>query len=664
MTSRSLHRMPTVIVGAVALVAALLVGACGGAAEETAPAASAPTTAAAAPAPAGQQQPTAMAATAAPSGPAATATSAPPPATSAPTRPSFVASTPVPQAAPTEPPAAAGALQTQDLIFLFSQQTRQGIMDCDVTGSATSQHRPSHEFLLDANRYTGALEPQLATDWSVSEDGRTWNFKLRPDVNFHFGYGEFTADDIVNSLNYYTNPACGASYSDYFRTNPRAVPEVVSDQEININMGARPELIFDYWISGYRGLPITSKAQWDTGCPNGAADYEAFPEVAPHLEGYCSAGEDTLLAEGPARLGPYQFANFEKGIGWLWERAPGDHYRVDPDWDSIEIKIIEEASTRLAAMLAREAHLATIDRALVGQALDNGLEIAESQVTAVNSMMVFGGLYFATKEGPEFEPYSAASYDATVPWAAPGDAGKLVRQAMNKAIDRDAIRENIFDGQGAEGRVAGLIPSAEAFGGEYAGYNPEWEDSWEELYGYDPERAQELLAEAGYPNGFTVPIVSYTMSGLPEMKDYVVAIAAMWENIGLQTEIREMEFSAWRQEYRGATTNCCVYPFRGYAEPPHPTVHFAYSPERFMRFYVSDTAWQNTYNALNSLNFEEQLGHWHAVSDELFYEVASIPLHTLSVQVVIDPEVVEEYIYLGPYGGQFTDLEHIKGVRY
>ena len=303
MTSRSLHRMPTVIVAGVALAAALLVAACGGAAEETAPAATAPTTAAAAPAPAGQQQPTAMAATAAPSGPAATATSAPPPATSAPTRPSFVASTPVPQAAPTEPPAAAGALQTQDLIFLFSQQTRQGIMDCDVTGSATSQHRPSHEFLLDANRYTGALEPQLATDWSVSEDGRTWNFKLRPGVNFHFGYGEFTADDIVNSLNYYTNPACGASYSDYFRTNPRAVPEVVSDQEININMGARPELIFDYWISGYRGLPITSKAQWDTGCPNGAADYEAFPEVAPHLEGYCSAGEDTLLEEGPARPG-------------------------------------------------------------------------------------------------------------------------------------------------------------------------------------------------------------------------------------------------------------------------------------------------------------------------------------------------------------------------
>ena len=660
MRRKRVFRWPMIFT-AMALLTAMFIAGCGGA-EEPAPAQpasqpaaqqEAPTAAAAAPQQPQQQAPA-----------AATATAPPPPATSAPTRPSFVGTTPVAQPQPTAAAAASGGeLKTNDLVFLFSQQTRQGIMDCDVTGSATSQHRPSHEFLIDANRYNGSLEPQLATDWSVSEDGRTWNFKLREGVNFHFGYGEFTAHDIVHSLNYYTNPVCGASYSDYFRTNPQALPDVISDYEINITMGARPELIFDYWISGYRGLPMSSKAQWDTGCPNGEADYESFAEV-PHLEGYCSAGEATVLEQGPARLGPYQFADFEKGIGWLWERAPGEHYRVTPDWDTIEIKIIEEASTRLAAMLAREAHLATIDRALVGEALDAGLDLAPSQVVAVNSMMVFGGMYFATKEGPAFEPYSAASYDPTVPWAAPGETGKLVRMAMNKAIDRDAIRDTLFDGQGSEGRVAGLIPSAEAFGGEYAGYNPEWESSWEELYGYDVERAKELLVEAGYPNGFNVPMISYTMSGLPEMKDYVVAIAAMWEKIGLTTEIREMEFSQWRQEYRGATTTCCVYPFRGYAEPPHPTVHFAYSPERFMRFYVSDTVWQNTFNALNSLNFEEQLGHWHAVSDELFYEVASIPLHTLSVQVVIDPEVVEEYIYLGPYGGQFTDLEHIKGVRY
>lgn len=288
MRRKRIFRWP-IIFTAMALLTALFIVGCGGAAEEAAP--SQP---ASAPAAAQQEAPTEAPAPQQQEQPAAAATAAPPPATSAPTRPSFVGTTPVAQPEPTaETTASAGELKTKDLVFLFSQQTRQGIMDCDVTGSATSQHRPSHEFLLDPNRYNGAIEPQLATDWSVSEDGRTWNFKLREGVNFHFGYGEFTAHDVVNSLNYYTNPVCGASYSDYFRTNPQALPEVISDHEINIVMGARPELIFDYWISGYRGLPMTSKAQWDTGCPNGSAEYESFAEV-PHLEGYCSAGEPTL----------------------------------------------------------------------------------------------------------------------------------------------------------------------------------------------------------------------------------------------------------------------------------------------------------------------------------------------------------------------------------
>ena len=182
----------------------------------------------------------------------------------------------------------------------------------------------------------------------------------------------------------------------------------------------------------------------------------------------------------------------ETEISWKWERSPIDHYRVDPDWDTIEIKIIEEASTRLAAMPAREAQLATIYRALVRQALDSALNRSQIQVTAVNSMIVFGGMYFSTKEGPEFDPYSAASYDATVPWADRGENGKMVRLAMNKAIDRNAIRENIFDGQDFEGSVAGLIPSSEAFGGEYAGYNPDWESDWEELYGYDGRTRQGI----------------------------------------------------------------------------------------------------------------------------------------------------------------------------
>jgi peptide/nickel transport system substrate-binding protein len=532
-----------------------------------------------------------------------------------------------------------GEVVQDRVVFVTDVPTKQSTMDCEVTGSATFQHRPSSEYLIDPNRYSGVIEPMLAAEWSMSSDARTWNFKLRKGVKWHFGFGEFTAHDVLNELNYYTNPDCKASYWDYLRRNPDADVEVVNDYEINFHMQARPAVGFDYWISGYRGLPFGSKAQWDAGCPNAPQGYE---------EGYCRAGEDGVRAK-PARTGPYQFVNFEKGVSWLYERVPYEHYRTNPDFKELEIRLVKEPATRLAIMLAREGHIGAINRSLLQEALDGGLEIANSSVTGVIADMAFGGLYYASSLTDKFDP--------NVPWAVPGENGKKVRMAMNKALDRDLINEAIFDGQGEPQRIARISP---AFPG---GYNPKWEDSWEELYGYDPNRAKELLAEAGYANGFELPIKVFTLSGIPEMPEFLEAAAGMWEAIGLQPKLEEIEFSRWREKYRGADTNCCVYPWRSYAAPPHPQVFGGYSPERFMRFYVSDSITEARDKALNSTRFEDQIQYWQQISDEVFYEVATLPLFALPVQAVIDPEVVAEYAFLGPYGGQYTALEYVKGAR-
>jgi ABC-type transport system substrate-binding protein len=188
-------------------------------------------------------------------------------------------------------------------------------------------------------------------------------------VPWHFGFGEFTAADVENSLNYYINEGCKASYSDYFRNNPDADVEIINEYEVNFHMRVRPEVLFDHWV-GFRGLHMTSKVQWDSGCPNRVADYQPGPagEV-----GYCAAGEATVEAQ-PARTGAYQFVSFEKGVSWLYERVPYDHYRVTPDFKELELKLVKEPATRLAIMLARESHMAVINRSLLQEALDDGLE--------------------------------------------------------------------------------------------------------------------------------------------------------------------------------------------------------------------------------------------------------------------------------------------------
>jgi len=369
MSFRRFLRYPVVGL-ALALATTVVIVGCGGAAEET--------TAPAAPAPAQQQaqsQP-AAAPTQAPAQVSATNTPVPQGAAVAPTptqRASVLQATPRPTLAPqTE-----GTLVTDRLVLVADPPSLESMLDCEVTGSGVLNYRMSAEWMVDASRFDGSYEPMLATEWSITPDGRTWNFKLRQGVRWHDDWGEFTAQDVKHSMAYYTNPDCRASYSDYFRNDPGGEVEIVNDYEVNIHMQRRPAVDFVYWYSGYRGIPHSSKAQWDQACPNGEADY-GTNEGGLEL-GYCRASRD-LVAEKSARTGPYEFVSFEEGVGWEWERVEYDHWRVNPDFAEIEIKDVREAATRLAIMLAREGHIATINRALIQEAIDDGLEVVDSSV--------------------------------------------------------------------------------------------------------------------------------------------------------------------------------------------------------------------------------------------------------------------------------------------
>ncbi len=88
-----------------------------------------------------------------------------------------------------------------------------------------------------------------------------------------------------------------------------------------------------------------------------------------------------------------------------------------------------------------------------------------------------------------------ADVDGTV---VPAFKDLRVRQALNYAIDREAITKSVYGDFG--------IPTDQYVPEGIGGYLPELED----VYPYDPEKAKELLAEAGYPDGF-----SFTMLGQP-----------------------------------------------------------------------------------------------------------------------------------------------------
>lgn len=561
-----------------------------------------------------------------------------------------------------------GDLVADHLVVVLDPPSLQSMLDCEVTVSGLVNYRMSAEFLVDANRHTGEYEPMLATEWSLTPDGRTWNFKLRRGVRWHDNWGTFTARDVAHSMAYYTNPECWASYSDYFRTDPGSEVEIVNDYEVNMHMQRRPALDFIYWLSGYRGLPISSKAQWDQRCPNGAGDY-GTAQGGEQL-GYCKASRDAVYAKS-ARTGPYEYVNFDENRSvWDWRRVDYNHWRIRPDFGEITIHGIREPATRLAVLLAGQGHVGHLGRALLVDAVGGGLEALDSSKSADTTFAIFGGMYFSTgskgvpmdvsaaEQAAIRDSYDiAAARDEMMPWNAPGPNGRKVRMAMNKAIDREAINEVIFYGFGGRQWVAALSPDFPV------GYHRKWEADWQELYGYDPERARELLTEAGYPDGFAVQIPVYSLSGVPEMPDVMQAIAAFWADIGIEPSMSPVEFSAWRNQYRGLNTDCCIYPLRGPSAPIDTSAHFYYSAERFSRAYTSDDIQENKNLALRATNASRATALWQNVADEIFYEVGTIPGWTLSAHAVVDPDIVDEYSFLGPNHGTYIYLEYVKGVR-
>jgi len=104
---------------------------------------------------------------------------------------------------------------------------------------------------------------------------------------------------------------------------------------------------------------------------------------------------------------------------------------------------------------------------------------------------------------------------------------KRVRQALNYAIDADAMQRALLNGLGE--RIAVTLPRS-AFG----------YDDTIKPYPYDPARAKQLLAEAGYPNGFKIPLITRQGRYLKD-KEVTQAVAGYLARIGIEVELRYVE---------------------------------------------------------------------------------------------------------------------------
>jgi ABC-type transport system substrate-binding protein len=473
------------------------------------------------------------------------------------------------------------------------------------------------ETLLSVDRSSGEYVPQLASSWEMSPDAKTWTFQLVKNAGWHFGFGTFTAKDVVHSWHLVTaKESIATDAVDWRRLVGK--PEnfqVVDDHKIVFNLvSPEPDLAF-YLATRAGNLKLLSKQQWDQG------------------------GQDALIRQ-PAGTGPYRYKNRQLGQFILFERVE-NHYRRTPDFKELMLMFALEDSTRLAAMLAAESHITDLPRALHDQAIAKGMKRISSKLPGTVMTYMFGGSYFATPE----------KLDTKVPWL---DA--KVRQAMNRAVNRKDIIKEIFDGRGVALPLQYYHPSEQ-------GWSKEWEARFEELYGYDPKKAKALLAEAGYPDGFKMKLYAYSWSGTPELLQVTEALALYFREIGIEARIEELEYARVWERIRQRQASGEMWGFPPFSlRPPHAGLRLLYYSKGAFHVYEHPFIDERIDKLSQLTDPVERARLQREIGEHLFVNYAAIPIATMFFEAIVNPAVVAEYTFSGSYSSIFSDLEYVKPV--
>ena len=394
----------------------------------------------------------------------------------------------------------------------------------------------------------------------------------------------------------------------------------MSDHEVILKLkNPNPDYLF--YIAPSGGGLMMSKAHYDSG---GDAAYE----------------EDMI------GTGPYRYTGREFGVNVTFERLD-DHWRRNnppPSFEKVDLRWIREVASRNAGLLAEEIHLTELTRDLADTAVgDHEMKIIQSNFPGNQLNGIFQGLHPA--EVGNFDP---PFQDPSLPYA-----NVKVREAINKAIDKETIKNTLFSG-----RVS--ISPQIGYYSNLPGWDPRWLEDFDENYGYDPERAKELLVEAGYPDGFEVKGILMNIFGFPESADIVQAMDIYLREVGIEMQLEEWEFS----NYFSSWTNKEPESFGLWVgSPSYKTVFAQLSlfnrSSGAIHLYETQKL-DNLFDELSSTaDFEERDRLQREMGNILYDEYAYIPFFYIFIEFVANPNIIDGWEFPGSDGANYGHFDLI-----
>jgi peptide/nickel transport system substrate-binding protein len=515
-------------------------------------------------------------------------------------------------AAPT--PASAGEAKVQRLVFGSAGFT-EGNRFWTIARPEHLQFDPFLETLLDIDPKTGEFTPRLADKWQASPDLKEWTFWLHKGVQFHNGWGEFTAKDVVHSHSMMLREDATATFVGIWRLAEEV--KAIDDYQVVFRM-KRPVSMMPYLASRCCDLRIVSKAQWDK----------------EGLEGF---------DKRPAGTGSYRYVDRKLGYSISYERVD-NHWRGErPDFKELEFRIVPEESTRLAMLLGGEAHMVDLPRELQKEATNRGMKLMSSSQPVDWISVYLGGQYYLP--GDE-------KFDPKVPWT-----NKKVRQALNMAVNRQELRDTIFAGKATPAYVSGWLPISE-------GWNPSWVERFDQLYGYNPAKAKELLKEAGYaPGTLPLKIVAFTNPGESEGPQVAEALQIYFKDVGIDATVEVLDWSKVRDMARSKSAHCCIWPNIITWRPSEELIRGGYSGLGNGHNFVDEFIQKNYQAWTKAVDADERQRIARAIGDHLYDNFAEIPLFWFDNEVAVNPQVVADWQYPGLGGGRSTHFHLVKAAK-
>jgi peptide/nickel transport system substrate-binding protein len=485
------------------------------------------------------------------------------------------------------------------------------------------QFDPVSEVLVDIDPKTNLWVPELAKSWQMSPDGKEWTFQLEKGVQWHNNFGEFTAKDVLHSAAQYQRKDAILAYANDWRQIDLEKSRAVGDYEVVLSLkNPNPDYLFYVAPSG--GGLMMSKAQWDKG-------------------------GDEAYKQDMIGTGPYRYTGRTFGKNVTYELLP-NHWRRNnppPDFQKIDLRWIKEPATRNAGLLAGEIHLTELTRELADAAVKNkGMKIIQSNFPGNDLTGVFQGMY----------PAEAGKFEAGFMYPNLPIQNVKVREAINRAVDKETLAKTLFSGRVTIAPVNGFYPTL-------PGWNPDWLKNFNAKYGYDPKRARELLAEAGYGPNNPVKIKGILMNffGFPESQDTMQAVEVMLRDVGIQMTLEEWEFS----KYFAAWTN----------KKPESVNAIWMSPPSYKTVYAQLSLF---YRSSGAIHFYEtpKLDEWFAklqatvdpagrdqiqreMGNILYDEYANIPLFYIFIEFVANPSIVDQWPFPGSDGANYGHFDLI-----